>query len=155
MLESSSTTLATSTLNATTACIATREAGALSIRRWERGAPQTRHAAESQCAFLKRPYPRMVRARKFFLCLKTPSFCPCTRLTWPIRIRDCLFINKISKRFAAQATLIKPLAAVLPVLNLRIRAVCACQTWIAPRLIRPFLRSANVGTLRKAPSIAI
>lgn len=155
MLESSSTTLATSTLNATTACTATREAGASSIRRWERGAPLTRHAAESQCAFLKPPYPPMALARKFSLCLKTPSFCPCTRLTWLIRIQDCLFINKISKRFAAQATLIKPQVAVLPVSNLRTRVVCACQTWIAPRQTRPFSRSANVGTLRKAPSIAI
>ena len=67
-----STTLATSTLSATMACIATRAADASSIRKWVSDAPRTRPAEGNPCAFSRPPSPHMVCARRSSLCLRTP-----------------------------------------------------------------------------------
>jgi len=154
-LESNSTILATSILNASSACTATREAGVSSIRKSGKDAPRTRRAVESLCASTKRHCPRMACARKFYRCQRTPSSCPCTRQIWLTPIVGYSSINKISRKSAALDTSIKRRAAVSPDSNLRTRVVCACPISIALLLIPPFSLNANAATLPRAPSIAI
>ena len=148
-----STIRATSTRNATTACTATRVAGALSTRKWERDAPRTRLAEENQCAFLKQRSLHTVCVEKSSPCRRIPSSCRCTRRIWQTLTQGFLCISKISKRFAAQVISIRHLAAVSLDLNLRIRVVYACPTWIAPPQTQLFLLNASADTHPREPNI--
>ena len=150
-----STILATLTQNATMACIATRVADALSIRKWGRGAPPTRPVEENLCVSSKPLFQHMACARRSSLCLKILSSSRCIRLIWPTQTRDCSCINKISKKFAAPATSIRHLAVVSLGLNPRIREVCACPTWIAPLLTPLFLLNVNAVTHPRELNIVI
>lgn len=67
-----STTPATSTQSATTACIATRAADVSSIRKWVSDAPRTRPAEGNPCAFSRPPSPHMACAKRSSLCPRTP-----------------------------------------------------------------------------------
>jgi hypothetical protein len=150
-----STILATLTQNATMACIATRVADVSSIRKWGRGALQTRPVEGNLCVSSKPPSQHMACARKSSLCLKILSSSRCIRLIWPTPTRDCSYINKISKKFAAPATSTRHLVAASPGLNPRIRAVCACPTWIAPLLTLLFLLNVNAVTHPREQNIVI
>jgi hypothetical protein len=152
---SNSTTLATSTQSATMACIATRVADASSIRKWVRDAPQMRPAEGNLCAFLKLPSLHTVCVRRFSLCPKILLSSRCTRRIWPTPTRGFSCINKISKKFAAQGILTRRPVAASPDSNLRIRAVCACPTWIAPLRTPPFLLIASAVTRPRELNIAI
>jgi len=153
--EFNSTTLATSTQSATMACIAMRVGDVSSIRKWVSDAPQTRPAGENPCAFSRPPSLHMVCARKSSLCPRTPWSYPCTRRIWPTLTADFSCINKISKKFAALATLTRRLADASQGLNPEIRVVCACPTWIAPLLIPLYLLIASAVTHPRVPNIAI
>ena len=152
---SNSTIPATSTQSAITVCIATRAVDVSNTRKWVRDAPLTRPAEGNLCAFLKPPSLHTACAKRFYLCPRILSSSRCTRRIWRTPTLDFSCINKISKKYAALGILTRHLAAASPVLNPRIRVVCACPTWIAPLLTQLFLPIASVATHLRVPNIAM
>ena len=150
-----SMTLATSTLNAITACIAMKVADVSSTRKWVSDAHQMKLVEGNLCVSLKPLSQPTACARRSYLCPRTPWFCRCIRLIWQIPTLVCSCINKTSRKFAAQVISIKLQAAVSPVSNQRTRAVFACPTWIAPQLTQLSSRNASADIHRKEPNIVI